>query len=175
MKHAFLGWLMITSSSAFGADHQPSLAALATQYMQAYSAWDIPAMSQLQHANIHFNDPTATDAFGRSFSHRGKAEVATFLSGIFGENKPQHLTFKVKEQFVSGNHVVIHATFESVLPDAWYGERATGPVLVSIPITTVLVFADQQIISHTDYADYASYQQQINWQLAPAKNTNEKP
>jgi len=126
-------------------------------------------MSQLHHAEVRFNDPTAAEAFGRPFAHQGQAEVAAFLSGIFADNPPKYLTFKPKEQFVSGNHVVIQSTFESVLPNTWYGERATGPVFVSIPITTVLVFAGDRIISHTDYADYNSYQQQINLQLAPAK------
>jgi hypothetical protein len=175
MKPTLISCLLFFSHSVFASDDTPSLDQLASQYMQAYSAWDIDAMSALHDDAVRFDDPTATEAFGRSFAHQGKTQVNAFLSGIFADNTPKHLIFKVQQQFVSGNHVLIHSTFESLLPDSWYGERATGPVFVAIPITTVLVFKDNKVISHTDFADYDSYQQQINWQLTPAKPVATQP
>lgn len=175
MKTVFVSCLLLFTTLSLASDDKPSLKQLASQYMQAYSDWNIEVMSALHSEDVRFDDPTATEAFGRSFAHQGKTQVHTFLSGIFADNKPRHLAFKVHQQYVSGNHVVIQSTFESVLPEGWYGERATGPVFVAIPITTVLVFKDHKIISHTDYADYDSYQQQINWQLAPAKPVRDQP
>ena len=175
MKPVLICCLLLIISLSFASDDTPSLNQLASQYMQAYSDWDIDAMSALHSDEVRFDDPTATEAFGRSFAHQGKTQVNAFLTGIFTDDKPKHLAFKVQQQFVSGNHVVIHSTFESVLPKGWYGERATGPVFVAIPITTVLVFKDNKVISHTDFADYDSYQQQINLQLAPAKPVTDQP
>jgi limonene-1,2-epoxide hydrolase len=175
MKTVFVSCLLLFTTLSLASDDKPSLKQLASQYMQAYSDWDIEAMSALHSDEVRFDDPTATEVFGRSFAHQGKTQVNAFLKGIFADNTPRYLAFKVHQQYVSGNHVVIHSNFESVLPDSWYGERATGPVFVAIPITTVLVFKDNQIISHTDYADYDSYQQQVNRQLAPAKPTADQP
>jgi len=164
--------LMLMGLNAQADKRVTGLLERAHQYMKAYSDWNIDAMSAMHHEAIQFNDPTATEAFKRSFAKQGKQEVADFLKGIFAEQRPEYSVFKISQHFVSGDHVVIQSTFESLLPKNWYGERAIGPVLVAIPITTILVFEGDKIISHTDYADYHSYQQQVGLQMEPA---TEKP
>lgn len=149
------------------ADHkaEPDLLALSQQYMQAYGRWDIDAMSAMHAPEIQFNDPTATEAFQANYAKQGKTQVAAFFKGIFPNGQPKHITFKWNEHFISGQHVVIQSTFESLVPAAWFKPESKGQLLVSIPVTTILRFHDGQIITHTDYADYNSYRAQAALQM----------
>jgi limonene-1,2-epoxide hydrolase len=75
------------------------------------------------------------------------------------------VVFKLNSHFKSDNFVIINSTFESILPDEWFGNNANGKVFVSLPIVTILKFVGDKIISHTDYADYNTYKKQIQLQM----------
>ena len=138
---------------------------IALDYMQAYSDWNYKRMSSFYHDSIHFHDPTAELAFNGRYEFFGVDSVKNFIKNAFGGAIPEFLVFKVNENFVSNDFVIINSTFESILPKAWFGDKTKGKVFVSLPFVTILKFKANKIISHTDYADYKTYKYQISLQM----------
>lgn len=153
-------------SGLIKADTTPTLDlnSLSQKYMEAYSEWDIDGMSALHASDIKFDDPTATEAFGANYAREGKTKVADFLKGVFGKEIPKHMQFKRNQHFISGQHVIIHSTFESLIPAREKKADSKAHYLVSIPVVTVLRFKGGLITHHTDYVDYNSYKEQITAQ-----------
>lgn len=138
------------------------------QYYEAYGRWDVPKMSSFYHDSITFMDLTAKDTFkGGKFEHQGKGEVTQFWSGIFGNTPLEYVSMTVHNTFTAGDYVVANTTLSLLLPPSWTG-NAPGKVYVSLPIKTLLRFKDGKIISQFDFADYATYNKQIEIQL-PSK------
>ena len=145
------------------------IANLALQYMEAYSNWDSHKMKTFYSDSIHFKDPTALEIFGPQYDALGKENVANVFKNVFPEKLPDYINFKVKDYFESGTYVVINSDFEFVLPKAWYGDKASGKIFVSVPLVTILRFKDEKISSHQDFVDYNSYRKQISLQLKDIK------
>lgn len=138
---------------------------LATQYISAYSDWDVAKMKTFYSDSIHFNDPTAIEVFNSDYDVVGKEKVANKFKSVFPDIKPEYVSFNIKSHFKSGTFVIINSTFELILPKSWYGDAASGKIFVSVPMVTILRFKEQKIISHQDYVDYDSYNKQISYQL----------
>ena len=138
---------------------------LALEFMHAYSDWDTDKMGNYYDDAVHFEDPTANDAFNNGSDVTGKDSVLKFIKAIFKE-KTDFVRFDVKSHFVSKNYVVVQSLFETIIPQAWLGPKGSefGKVFISIPVTTVLHFKDDKIIEHIDYADYNTYLKQIRLQ-----------
>ncbi len=143
---------------------------LALDYMKAYSDWNYEKMSTFYHDSIHFIDPTAQVAFKQKFEHKGIENVKNSFKRIYGEAKPEFVVFKVNSHFISDNFAIINSTFESILPEEWFGDKANGKVFIALPVVTILKFAGDKIISHIDYADYNTYRQQIKLQMKKKLN-----
>lgn len=138
---------------------------LAIQYMAAYSDWNVSKMKTFYSDSIHFNDPTAIEAFNSDYNVVGKEKVANKFKSVFPDIPPEYVSIRIKEHFKSGSFIIMNLTFELILPKSWYGDAATGEIFVSVPMVTILKFKDLKIMSHQDYVDYDSYNKQISYQL----------
>lgn len=142
---------------------------IATDYMQAYGNWDFDKMKTFYADNIHFEDPTAKEAFGQPFIFDGKENVYNFFSGVFKDrfenDKPPYVHFTIEKNYTSGSYVVINSTFECVLPSSWFKKDSNETILISIPFVTILCIENGLITKHTDYGDYSKYKEQINAQI----------
>jgi len=142
---------------------------IAMDYMEAYGNWDFDKMKTFYSENIHFEDPTAKEAFKQSFVFDGKENVYNFFKNVFKDkfenNKPPHVDFIIEKSFTSGLYTIINSTFECVLPTSWFKENSNETVLISIPFTTILTIENGLIKKHVDYGDYTKYFEQINSQI----------
>ena len=142
---------------------------IALEYMEAYGHWDFDKMKTFYSENIHFEDPTAKDAFKQTFIFEGKENVYTFFKNVFEgkfENaKPTYVNFVIEKNFTSGSYTVINSTFECILPTSWFKKDSNETIFISIPFTTVLSIENGLINSHIDYGNYTKYFEQINAQI----------
>ncbi len=135
-------------------------------FYKSYSNWDIPGMTSCYADNIEFKDLTAKEAFPRGvYEHSGKAKVSAFWSGIFGDIKLGYVDVKLNSAFSAGNFVIANSMFSMVLPTEWTG-KDSGKVFISIPIKTLFQLKDGKIVTHYDFADYDSYNKQIQAQIS---------
>lgn len=139
---------------------------VALNYMAAYAASDVQAMSAFYTSGVVFKDLTAKDFFGSSnFEQTGKANVAEFWKAVLVDTQAKYLSVNVNSTFYSGSYVMLNTTFSMVLPPTWTGGKEN--VLVSFPIQTVLQIIDGRVAQHWDFADYDSYRSQISIQTTP--------
>ena len=169
MKKLFLLLIVLSFSVTIFAQSDPTIEQTAMKYISAYGKWDFDAMKELFADNIHFEDPTGTDAFGQSFVFDGKENVYAFFKNVFKDkfanSRPPYVNFNVEKKFVSGPFVVVNSTFECIIPTSWFKADSTETILISVPFTTILKVENGLITEHTDYGDYAKYNQQISAQL----------
>lgn len=156
--------LFLVTFHVISQEKEGAIKDLALNYMKAYSNWDYAKMNTFYTDSIHFKDPTAQEVFGLGYDLVGKDKVTTFFKSIFPNALPEHLSFIIKEHFVSGSHVVVNATFNLILPEGWYGGGRSGKIFVSVPLVTILRFQGEKIMMHHDYVDYNSYLKQIRLQ-----------
>ncbi|TJY37785.1 nuclear transport factor 2 family protein [Pontimicrobium aquaticum] len=162
--------LLLTSFFSYGQTPSAGRSSedLALEYMEAYGNWDFDKMKTFYDDNIRFQDPTATEAFKSAFETVGKEKVYTMFKGVyqaFENNKPPYISINVDKIFSSGSFVVVNSTYQSVLPNVWYKNSNTEKIMVSIPILTILQIKNGKIVSHKDYADYDTWNKQIQAQL----------
>ncbi|TJY37791.1 nuclear transport factor 2 family protein [Pontimicrobium aquaticum] len=162
--------LLLTSFFSYGQTSSAvkSSETIALEYMKAYGNWDFEKMKTFYDENIHFEDPTAAEAFKSGFETVGKEKVYTMFKGVyqaFENNKPPYISINVDKIFSSGSFVVINSTYESILPNSWYKNSNTEKIMVSIPFLTVLQIKNGKITIHKDYADYDTWTKQIQAQL----------
>ena len=142
---------------------------IAMDYMEAYGNWDFDKMKTFYSENIHFEDPTANDAFKQPFVFDGKEKVYQFFKNVFEgkfENaKPSYVNFIIEKSFTSGSHTVVNSTFECVLPTSWFAKNSNETIFISIPFTTILTIENGLITTHIDYGNYTKYFEQINAQI----------
>lgn len=142
---------------------------IAMAYMKAYGNWDFDKMKTFYSEDIHFEDPTAKEAFKQSFVFEGKENVYNFFKNVFkgkfDNDKPPYVNFIIAKTFFSGSYSIINSTFECVLPTSWFKENSEETVLISIPFTTILTIENGLIKRHIDYGDYTTYFKQINAQI----------
>lgn len=142
---------------------------VAMAYMKAYGNWDFDKMKTFYSENIHFEDPTAKEAFKQSFIFDGKENVYNFFKSVFKDkfdgDKPPYVNFNITNTFTTGSHTVVNSTFECILPTSWFKENSQETIFISIPFTTILTIENGLIIRHIDYGDYTTYFEQINAQI----------
>lgn len=142
---------------------------IAISYMKAYGDWDFDTMKTFYAEDIHFEDPTAKEAFKQPFAFDGKENVYNFFKNVFKDafenDKPPFVNFIIERSFTSGSHTIINSTFECVLPTTWFKKDSNETVFVSIPFTTILTIENGLITKHVDYGDYSKYSEQIKAQL----------
>ncbi len=159
----------LTSFFSFSQTKADSNYKIATDYMRAYGNWDFDKMKTFYAENVHFEDPTAKEAFGQPFIFEGKEDVYNFFNGVFKDrfenDKPPYVHFTIEKNFSSDSYVVINSTFECVLPSSWFKKGSTETILISIPFVTILCIENGLITKHTDYGDYSKYKEQINAQI----------
>ncbi|RZS93574.1 nuclear transport factor 2 family protein [Aquimarina brevivitae] len=155
--------------ASFAQTKKTTNTAIALAYMKAYGDWDFDSMKIFYSDAIHFEDPTAKEAFKQPFVFDGKESVYTFFKDVFKDqfenDKPPYVDFKISKTFSSGSHTVVNSTFECVLPAAWFKENSEETILISIPFTTILTIENGLITKHIDYGDYTTYFEQINAQI----------
>ena len=140
---------------------------VAEAYMEAYSNWDVEKMGELYHPDVHFHDPTAEVAFPNGkYEFTGKQNVKGFFEGVWNKSKPNYIELQIANRFTVGNIYIFHSIFHSILPGDWFGKDITEKVFISITLDSIIEISDGLIISHTDYADYTTYNKQIQAQLA---------
>ena len=161
--------LMLTFNVALSQTAQDSIRQIAYDYMEAYGDWDFDKMKTFYHDDIFFNDPTASKAFNTDFSAKGKENVYNFFKNIFNgqfkNDKPPYVKFKIEKSFQSNGYCIFNTVFESILPVSWFKKDSNEKILISMPFVTILEFQGNKILSHTDYGDYVTYQEQIDAQL----------
>ena len=170
MKSATISLFFITlSCGIFAQTSTPTIKSTAIAYMEAYGDWDFDKMKTFFAEDIHFEDPTGSEAFGQPFVYNGKENVYDFFNGVFKDrfenNRPPYVNFIIEKNFVSGSIVVINSTFECIIPTSWYKENSEEKVLVSFPFLTILHIENGKIKRHMDYGDYTKYLAQIKAQL----------
>ncbi|SFS69973.1 nuclear transport factor 2 family protein [Lutibacter maritimus] len=142
---------------------------LAIEYMKAYGKWDFDTMKTYHSEDIHFEDLTGSEAFDQKFDFHGKENVLAFFKNVFKggfeNDKPPYVDFKIEKIFESGSFIIINSTFESLIPNSWFGKNTSDKILISIPFLTILQIKNARIISHKDYGDYNTYKKQIKAQL----------
>jgi hypothetical protein len=138
-------------------------------YIEAYGNWDFDKMKTFYSEDIHFEDPTAKEAFKQSFVFDGKENVYNFFKNVFKDrfknDKPPYVDFIIERIYTSGSYTIVNSTFECVLPISWFKENSDETVLISIPFTTILTIENDLIKRHIDYGDYTKYFEQINAQI----------
>ncbi len=170
MRNILYTLMFLFALNANSQNKTPSIKSLSLSYMKAYGDWDYKKMGTFYSDSIHFQDPTAIEAFASSnFDLVGKEKVVGLFKSIFPDKLPEHVAFRVKDLFVSGSYAVISSYYELLLPKSWYKEKADGKIFINIPIVTILRFNKGKIISHSDYADYNAYKKQISLQLKKSK------
>lgn len=170
MKRAFYSILfLLLNLYSFGQTEKNSSNKIALDYMEAYGNWDFDKMKTFYSENIHFEDPTAKEAFKQSFVFDGKDNVQNFFKNVFKDkfknDKPPYINFIIEKSYTSGVHTIINSTFECILPTSWFKENSTETVLISVPFTTILTIENGLINRHIDYGNYAKYFEQINAQI----------
>jgi len=160
----FLFSIGITNIS-IGQINSTKISEIGIKYMRAYSDWNVDVMGTFYADSIHFQDPTAKEAFQISFDFTGKENVISMFRNVFKDQKPEHVAFKVKNTFESGSYVIFNSNYELIAPSSWFGKNVTDKVFISISVLTILKFKNDKIIEHIDYADYNSYKKQIGLQI----------
>jgi ketosteroid isomerase-like protein len=149
--------------------HIDSLETIATQYMKAYGSWDFDKMKTFYAEDIHFEDPTALEAFGQPYIFDKKENVYNFFKNVFKgkfkNDKPPYVNFSIEKLFAIGNLVIINSTFECIVPSDWFVEKSAETVLIAIPFVTILQIEKGLIKKQTDYGDYHLYKAQIRNQI----------
>ena len=165
--------LVLTFSTVSAQTSQEPIKQIAKNYIEAYGDWDFDKMKLFYDEDIFFSDPTASKKFNTDFSAKGKENVYLFFKNIFKEqfknDKPPYVKLKIEKSFQSNNYVIFNTVFESILPVSWFKKDSNEKILVSMPLVTILEFRNNKILSHTDYGDYSTYQEQIDAQLNTKK------
>jgi len=142
---------------------------IAKDYMEAYGNWDFDKMKTFYSEDIHFEDPTAKEAFKQSFIFDGKENVFNFFKNVFKDrfenDRPPYVNFIIEKSFTSGSYTIINSTFECVLPSSWFSENSKEIILVSIPFVTILTIENGLVNRHMDYGNYTKYFEQIDAQI----------
>ena len=174
-KSAYFVLLILTPflfySQSDSESQSPKIIAL--KYMEAYGDWDFDTMKPFYAENIHFEDPTGSEAFNQKFDFNGIEEVYNFFKNVFKNGfkneKPPYVNFRIEKVFESGSFVIINSTFECQLPNSWFKESSLESILISIPFLTILQIENGKIISHADYGGYDNYMKQIQVQITNNK------
>lgn len=165
----FFACLMVITMDSFAQTKTDSIETVAREYMKAYSNWDFEKMKSFYSDGVHFEDPTATEAFGQPYVFDGKEKVHGFFNNVFKDrfknDRPPYVKFNMERVFSTGSLVIISSTFECIVPTSWYKEKSDEALLISIPFVTILEVKNGQITKHFDYGDYKKYNAQIRAQL----------
>jgi len=141
---------------------------IALEYMEAYGNWDFEKMKTYYDENVHFDDPTGAEAFKSKFDVNGKENVYNLIKNVykaFEDSKPPYIKIEIDKVFTSGSFIVINSTYESIIPNSWFKDSNSEKIMVSIPFLTILQIKEGKITSHKDYADYDTWNKQIQAQF----------
>ena len=125
---------------------------LATEYLKAYSTFDVTNMAPYYSDDAVFLDPTASRASPDGqplFAFNGKDAIIKGLGDYALQYKSFTLDYKIERQYESNNVVVFVAQL------TYKGEGKNGNTFEGgAPIVTAITVKDGKIVRHMDYFDY---------------------
>lgn len=157
MKTAILAFAAASAllTGAANADELSSAGTvkLATDYLAAYSTFDVEKMRPFYADEAVFIDPTSKNqipGYGE-FHFSGKDAIIKGLGDYAASYESFSVHYNVTRQYESAGNVVFIAdlTYEG---ETKKGEKFSG----GAPIVTVVTVEDGKVIRHTDYFDYNS-------------------
>lgn len=124
---------------------------VATDYLAAYSTFDVAKMAPFYADDAAFNDPTSHGQIpGQAeFTFEGKDAILKGLGTYAAGYNAFSVHYDIRRRFVSAGNVVFIAdlTYEG---ETKSGEKFSG----GAPIVTVIKVTDGKVSRHTDYFDY---------------------
>ncbi|MCB2112875.1 MAG: nuclear transport factor 2 family protein [Parvularculaceae bacterium] len=132
-------------------DAQSSVVDTASNYLAAYSTFDVAKMAPFYADDAVFTDPTSNDQIPgfEEFTFDGKDAILRGLGDYAAGYKSFSVHYDVKRRYESADNVVFIADL------TYKGETKKGePFAGGAPIVTVIKVKDGKVVRHTDYFDY---------------------
>lgn len=126
---------------------------IATEYLAAYSTFDVARMAPFYADNAVFTDPTSHGQVPgfEEFTFNGKAAIIKGLGDYAATYQSFSVRYDVKRRYESAGNVVFVADL------AYQGETKKGEAFSGgAPIVTIVKVKDGKVVRHTDYFDYQS-------------------
>jgi len=125
----------------------------ASDYLAAYSTFDVEKMQPFYSDDAVFTDPTSRNQIPgfSEFTFEGKNAIIKGLGDYAAGYNSFSVHYEVKRRFESAGNVVFIADL-SYEGETKNGDRFAG----GAPIVTVIKVKDGKIVRHTDYFDYGS-------------------
>lgn len=142
---AFFAFALAEDSS------QESIVDLASNYLAAYSTFDVNKMAPFFAENAVFTDPTSNNQIPgvEEFTFDGKEAILKGLGDYASGYNSFSVHYDVKRRYESSGNVVFIADL------TYKGETKKGDAFSGgAPIVTVIKVKDGKIVRHTDYFDY---------------------
>lgn len=141
-------------------DNEPL--AVAERYLAAYEALDFDRLLTFWTDDSVWQDPTGAEIGASPAPVRGATAIRDHL--LAATNGIEAVEFDLPERFHSGGQVVNIGTFRYTLDGTALGapgKRARFEMRTVI----VLEVRDGKVLSHTDYADFSDWQEQLQRSL----------
>jgi len=131
----------------------PEIVKTASDYLAAYSTFDVEKMRPFFSDDAVFTDPTSRNQIPgfEEFTFVGKDAIIKGLGEYAAGYESFSVHYHVKRRFESAGNVVFVADL-SYEGETKKGEQFSG----GAPIVTVIKVKDGKIVRHTDYFDYGS-------------------
>ena len=128
-----------------------TVVAVASDYLAAYSTFDVDKMAPYYADNAVFTDPTSNNQIPgfEEFTFDGKEAIIKGLGDYASGYKSFSVNYDVKRRYESSGNVVFIADL------TYKGETKKGDAFSGgAPIVTVIKVKDGKVVRHTDYFDY---------------------